>query len=94
MLARVTLANFLSIPKTGRSDLPRAQQIAHFTSRIPENCAHTSVKRPEALTNPPQITADSPRPYGLLNSGLVVVNPSLELFGSLKHSRNLPKIKQ
>lgn len=31
------------------------------------------------------ITKDSPRPYGLLNSGLVVINPSLQLADSLQH---------
>lgn len=34
---------------------------------------------PEGLIKPTEITADSPRPYTLLNSGAVVLNPSTEL---------------
>jgi len=54
-------------------------------SRIPANCAHTPMVHPTALTNPPVITESSPRPYNLLNSGTVVLNPSAELFAALKH---------
>ncbi|KAH8100598.1 nucleotide-diphospho-sugar transferase [Cristinia sonorae] len=50
----------------------------------PENCAHSSVSWPTAISNPPVISKDSPRPYGLLNSGLVVINPSLELSEGLQ----------
>ncbi|KAF7793395.1 hypothetical protein EIP86_004507 [Pleurotus ostreatoroseus] len=46
---------------------------------IPENCAHSSVSHPNALSNPPQITPTSPRPYTQLNSGTVVLRPSLSL---------------
>ncbi|KAI0936171.1 hypothetical protein AcW1_000473 [Taiwanofungus camphoratus] len=52
---------------------------------IPENCAHTSMVHPMALTSPPVILENSPRPYTLLNSGTVVLNPSHELFESIKH---------
>jgi lipopolysaccharide biosynthesis glycosyltransferase len=52
---------------------------------VPENCAFTSVKHPEGALHAPQITQQSPRPYGLLNSGCVVLNPSEELFKSLEH---------
>ncbi|KAJ4486271.1 glycosyltransferase family 8 protein [Lentinula aciculospora] len=41
---------------------------------IPANCAHTAVEGPLGL--PPAWTPDSPRPYGQLNSGTVVLNPS------------------
>ncbi|KAJ7631088.1 nucleotide-diphospho-sugar transferase [Roridomyces roridus] len=43
---------------------------------VPENCAFTAVTSPMA---PPPTPCDTPRPYGLLNSGLVVLNPSVEL---------------
>ncbi|KAI8995485.1 glycosyltransferase family 8 protein [Trametes punicea] len=49
-----------------------------------ENCAHTSVSHPEALTHPPQIEETSPRPYTLLNSGVVVIHPSLEVFEDIR----------
>jgi len=53
---------------------------------IPENCAHTSVvPNPTGITSPPAITDSSPRPYTLLNSGLVVLNPSLELANAITH---------
>src|SRR4051794_23644630 len=44
-------------------------------SRIPENCAHTAAVRLEGITYPPQISDSTPRTYGLLNSGLVVLHP-------------------
>ncbi|KAH9857925.1 glycosyltransferase family 8 protein [Lenzites betulinus] len=44
---------------------------------IPENCAYTS------RTHPPPIEEASPRPYHLLNSGLVVLRPSREVFDTL-----------
>lgn len=43
------------------------------------------MSHPGGLTNPTQITADSPRPYSLLNSGTVVLNPSIELAESIHH---------
>jgi alpha-N-acetylglucosamine transferase len=52
---------------------------------IPENCAHTPLVHPTALTQPSAITDTSPRPYGLLNSGLVVLNPSPELAEAIGH---------
>lgn len=51
--------------------------------RVPANCAHTPMVHPTALTSPPKITATSPRPYFLLNSGTVVLNPSKQLFDSI-----------
>lgn len=50
---------------------------------IPENCAFTPLEHPTALTHPAQITPDSPRPYGLLNSGTVVLKPSEEAMSGL-----------
>ncbi|KAI0651700.1 glycosyltransferase family 8 protein [Trametes meyenii] len=50
-----------------------------------ENCAHTAVSHPEALTSPAQITESSPRPYTLLNSGVVVLHPSTEVFERIRH---------
>jgi len=41
---------------------------------VPENCAYTNAN------HPPSITKNSPRPYGQLNSGLVVLTPARERF--------------
>ncbi|KAK7064125.1 Galactinol synthase 2 [Favolaschia claudopus] len=49
---------------------------------VPENCAHTAVSSP---THTPPAPTDKPRPYGQLNSGTVVLEPSLELANSLYH---------
>ncbi|KAB2569028.1 Galactinol synthase 4 [Lasiodiplodia theobromae] len=43
---------------------------------IPENCAFTPQQHPGALTNPTPLTPSSPRTHRLLNSGLVVLQPS------------------
>ncbi|PCH33510.1 glycosyltransferase family 8 protein [Wolfiporia cocos MD-104 SS10] len=62
------------------------RKLPHYPSDwIPENCAHTSMVHPTALTSPPVITESSPRPYHLLNSGTVVLNPSSELFAAIRH---------
>jgi hypothetical protein len=53
--------------------------------RIPENCAYTPMVHPTALTCPTAITDSSPRPYGLLNSGLVVLDPSPALYKAITH---------
>ncbi|KII93184.1 glycosyltransferase family 8 protein [Plicaturopsis crispa FD-325 SS-3] len=53
--------------------------------RIPANCAYTPLVHPSALTTPTSIEENSPRPYGLLNSGLVVLTPSAELADAIKH---------
>ncbi|KAF8607263.1 nucleotide-diphospho-sugar transferase [Ceratobasidium sp. AG-I] len=52
---------------------------------IPENCAHTPMVHPICLSSPPQITSSSPRPYGLLNTGLVVCTPSAHLAAEVQH---------
>jgi len=57
------------------------RKIPHYPADwIPENCAYTPLVHPTALTNPTVITSTSPRPYTLLNSGTVVLNPSPQLF--------------
>jgi lipopolysaccharide biosynthesis glycosyltransferase len=62
------------------------RKFPHYpTDWIPENCAHTSVVHPTGITSPPAITDCSPRPYTLLNSGLVVLNPSLALTSAITH---------
>jgi hypothetical protein len=53
------------------------------SNRIPENCAYTPMVHPAALTHPTVIAESSPRPYGLLNSGLVVLKPSLEISNAI-----------
>ncbi|KAF7436373.1 hypothetical protein PC9H_003206 [Pleurotus ostreatus] len=60
------------------------RKFAHYPKDwIPENCGHTAVESP--TSPPPEIKPDSPRPYGLLNSGLVVITPSSELFEGLSN---------
>ena len=55
---------------------------------MPENCAYSSA------SYPPEIKADSPRPYGLLNSGTVVLNPSKDTFDQLvRFLKTSPLIK-
>lgn len=62
------------------------RKLPHYPADwIPENCAYTAVAHPTALTDPTQILPTSPRPYKLLNSGLVVLHPSKELSDSLTH---------
>ncbi|TFK76982.1 nucleotide-diphospho-sugar transferase [Pluteus cervinus] len=63
------------------------RKLKHYPADwIPENCAHTAVQNPTAL--PPVPTATSPRPYGQLNGGLVILNPSKELAEALVHFLN------
>ncbi|THH07616.1 hypothetical protein EW145_g3258 [Phellinidium pouzarii] len=51
------------------------RKLAHYPKDwIPENCAYSG------SIYPPLLAPDCPRPYTLLNSGLVVLNPSLETF--------------
>ncbi|KAF8078497.1 glycosyltransferase family 8 protein [Lyophyllum atratum] len=54
------------------------RRLEHYPADwIPANCAHTAVRHPRAL--PPVATDSTPRPYGQLNSGTVVLNPSEQL---------------
>ncbi|KAF8446051.1 glycosyltransferase family 8 protein [Boletus edulis BED1] len=56
------------------------QKLKHYPiDWVPENCAYTPLSHPTGLMTPTQITGGSPRPHSLLNSGLVVLNPSTEL---------------
>jgi len=50
----------------------------------PENCAYTPLVYPESLTLATPITPNSPRAYGLLNSGLVVLTPSKQVMNELE----------
>ncbi|TFK57150.1 nucleotide-diphospho-sugar transferase [Heliocybe sulcata] len=60
------------------------RKLKHYPADwVPENCAYTPLKHPSALTNPTAITPSSPRPYTLLNSGLVVLNPSAGLMQAI-----------
>ncbi|EIW83578.1 glycosyltransferase family 8 protein [Coniophora puteana RWD-64-598 SS2] len=52
---------------------------------LPENCAYTPLSHPSALTEATEITEDCPRPHTLLNGGLIVFNPSKELFQEISH---------
>lgn len=47
--------------------------------RVPANCAYTPLEHPHALSRASHIAPNSPRPYNLLNSGIVVMNPSASL---------------
>lgn len=52
---------------------------------------------PKCLTHPPHISSTSPRPYGLLNSGLVVLQPSESTANNIVHylytSPDIPTFK-
>ncbi|KAH7909110.1 glycosyltransferase family 8 protein [Hygrophoropsis aurantiaca] len=56
------------------------RKLTHYPADwVPANCAYTPLEHPSCLTSPPVITESSPRPYTQLNSGLVVLNPSVAL---------------
>jgi len=60
------------------------RRLKHYPADwTPENCAYTPLIHPSALTSPSTTNPSSPRPYGLLNSGLVVLNPSQELMQNI-----------
>ncbi|KAG8752654.1 hypothetical protein FRC12_011845 [Ceratobasidium sp. 428] len=62
------------------------RRLKHYPADwIPENCAHTLMRHPTCLSAPPQITKSSPRPYGLINTGLVVCTPSARLAAEVQH---------
>ncbi|EEB93853.1 hypothetical protein MPER_07441 [Moniliophthora perniciosa FA553] len=61
-------------------------------TRIPANCAHTAVPNPQAP--PPTWSPNTPRPYGQLNSGTVVVNPSKELADAIIRYLNTEDISK
>lgn len=60
------------------------RQLAHYPKDwIPANCAYTPLIHPTGHTQPASIESSSPRPYTLLNSGLVVLTPSATLARSI-----------
>jgi hypothetical protein len=63
----------------GEISFPRLR----FSPRIPENCPHSAVAVPTAA--PPSPADGNPRPYSLLNSGTVVLNPSKHLAHEVYH---------
>ncbi|THV04831.1 nucleotide-diphospho-sugar transferase [Dendrothele bispora CBS 962.96] len=68
-------------------------KILHYPADwVPENCAHTAVKSP--LSNPPSWTPNGPRPYGQLNSGTVVLNPSAQLSTAIVHYLNTQPLEE
>ena len=71
----------------------RKYQFSFPSCRRPDNCPHTVVGHPTSL--PPPITDKSPRPYSLLNSGTVVLNPSASLAeGLVKHLETSPQVAE
>ncbi|KAJ7619152.1 nucleotide-diphospho-sugar transferase [Mycena polygramma] len=59
------------------------RKIPHYPADwIPENCAFSAYTSP---TGTPPTPVDEPRPYGQLNSGTVVLEPSPELAEKLYH---------
>ncbi|KAL4064940.1 glycosyltransferase family 8 protein [Scleroderma yunnanense] len=71
------------------------KKLSHYPlDWVPANCAYTPQEHPSSLTSPTQITESCPRPYTQLNSGLVILNPSLELayalYNHLYHSPLVP----
>ncbi|KAI9445233.1 nucleotide-diphospho-sugar transferase [Lactarius indigo] len=60
------------------------RRLAHYPKDwVPENCAYTPLLHPTGHTQPTSIELSSPRPYTLLNSGLVVLTPSATLARSI-----------
>jgi len=54
------------------------RKLPHYPADwIPENCAYTPLIHPDSLEH--ASSTSGPRPYSLLNSGLVVLNPSMKL---------------
>ncbi|KAF9069156.1 nucleotide-diphospho-sugar transferase [Rhodocollybia butyracea] len=67
-------------------------KLAHYPDDwIPANCAHTAVQNPLGL--PPAWSPTSPRPYGQLNSGTVVLNPSSALGEKIVHYLNTEDLR-
>lgn len=83
MPAHVTLGNFHIIQQTGMHLPLHVSECTYSSfSRKPENCAYSHP------INPPPMRNDNPRAYGLLNSGLVVCNPSEKLYGDIERFLN------
>jgi lipopolysaccharide biosynthesis glycosyltransferase len=64
-----------------------------FLHRIPSHCAYTSVTHPTA--SPLKIQKNSPRPHSQLNSGTIVLNPSIATSTSIyQFLQSSPKIAE
>ncbi|KAG1801499.1 glycosyltransferase family 8 protein [Suillus plorans] len=62
------------------------RKLPHYPADwVPENCAYTPLIHPSGLTTPVLITEASPRPHTQLNSGIVVLNPSLALAETVRN---------
>jgi lipopolysaccharide biosynthesis glycosyltransferase len=60
------------------------RKLAHYPEDwIPANCAYTPLRHPTGHSQPMSIEPSSPRPYALLNSGLVILTPSATLAQSI-----------
>ncbi|KAH9944519.1 nucleotide-diphospho-sugar transferase [Epithele typhae] len=61
------------------------RKLQHYpTDWVPENCAHNAVQGPHGA--PPSPSApNAPRPHRQLNSGTVVLQPSLDALGAIAH---------
>ncbi|KAF7969214.1 hypothetical protein HWV62_27915 [Athelia sp. TMB] len=58
------------------------RKLSHYPADwIPKNCAYTPLVHPDSLER--ASPTSGPRPYSLLNSGLVVLNPSMKLAGEI-----------
>ncbi|CDO72382.1 Glycosyltransferase Family 8 protein [Trametes cinnabarina] len=58
-----------------------------------QNCPHTAAETNEDKA-PPALTESSPRPYALLNSGVVVLHPSREAFEDIYRFLASPQVKE
>ncbi|KAK4685318.1 hypothetical protein P7C73_g4837, partial [Tremellales sp. Uapishka_1] len=55
---------------------------------IPDNCSYNLQSHPTTIDSPPLPTRDGKRTSHLLNSGLVILEPSADLFTTLVHHLN------
>lgn len=62
------------------------RKIPHYPKDwVPENCGYSQANYPDCLsTQPLQPNTPVPRPYHLLNSGMFLCRPSVELFNRMK----------
>ncbi|KAI5451181.1 hypothetical protein NCC49_002057 [Naganishia albida] len=59
-------------------------RFAHYPADwTPVNCAYTPLSHPEGAHQAVPVTSTSPRTHKLLNSGLVVLTPSLEMMDTI-----------
>ncbi|KAL7414295.1 nucleotide-diphospho-sugar transferase [Mrakia frigida] len=92
MLVLKNMDDLFTLPLPGpdwiagtHADCCNPRKLSHYPEDwIPSNCAYSSVSHPSGLKQPPlEIKPDSPRPYGLINGGLIVLTPNLDLFDQL-----------